>query len=97
MSKEERIKALKELLEKPLKINLSQAYKRIEKIMGRPVMEHELAFPEFLYEEIRSGKKGSALRKSIVEAIKLTKTKKGFVIIPEKVTIERKTVPIGLE
>jgi len=41
--------------------------RRVQEIMGRPVWTHEMAFPEHLYEELRSGNKGQAFFEGLRE------------------------------
>lgn len=91
MNKETRIKELKRLFTTPEDQlrpkefkTFSDLHKRIEELVGRPVWTHEMAFPAMLYEEIRTGKKGSAFGKSLVEATKRTKGKKALIITPSK-------------
>jgi len=56
MKPEDKIKILKDLIENPLDIHPNEADSFIRTIMGRPVWCHELANPEMLYDEIKSGK-----------------------------------------
>ena len=49
----------------------------IEKIMGRPVWTHEMAFPEMLYKELENGKTGEAFSKSLS---KIAETKPVIIV-----------------
>ena len=98
-SKEERLKELKRLFTTPEDRlrpkefkTFSDLHKRIEELVGRPVWTHEIVFPELLYEEIRSGKRGNPFGKSLVEATELTKGKKAFIIVPNKENLGFKVV-----
>ena len=42
-------------------------HKIVEEIMGRPVWTHEFAFPEHLYDELRSGNKGQSFFEGLRE------------------------------
>ena len=88
LSLEERVKELERLLTTPedqLRPSefktFQELWERVDELVGRPILSHEFAFPELLYEEILSGKKGLNFGKSIIEATKLTKDKKSFVFI----------------
>ena len=60
-----KIGRLKKLLEEPLTIPFTEAHKQIEEIMERPVWTHEMAFPEYLYKELKEKTKGSAFTESL--------------------------------
>ena len=99
-SPEERIKELQRLMTTPEdQLRPSEfktfydLHKRICELVGRDVYTHEFAFPELLYEEIRSGKTGSAFGKSLIEAAKLTKEKKGTIIVP----VVEDGIPLGFK
>ena len=85
--KEARVKELKRLLTTPEEQLVPQEFKdlyglwdKINALVGRSVMTHEFAFPDLLYDEIKSGQPGKNLAKSIEEASKLTKSGKGFIV-----------------
>ncbi|TET25239.1 MAG: hypothetical protein E3J76_01585 [Candidatus Aminicenantes bacterium] len=99
-SKEDRLRELKRLFTTPENKlrpaefkTFSDLHKRIEELVGRPVFTHEIAFPDLLYEEIKSGKLGNPLRESLVRATKLTKDKKAFIITPSVV----EGMPLGFK
>jgi hypothetical protein len=74
---EEKIERLKRILEEPLDRPFDEAHREVEELMGRPVWTHEFAFPEMLYEELRSGRRGEAFGKSLEE---IAKTKPVLVL-----------------
>lgn len=80
MDKEERVRELRKLLEESLAVPFPEAHKRIEELVGRPVWTHEMATPEYLYDEIMTGDKGQSFRKS---TSKLIEGKKVIFIVKE--------------
>lgn len=100
MNREERLRELNRLFTTPEDQltprefkDFNELWKRIDKLVGRPTMTHELAFPELLYEEIRSGKKGNPFGEALVRATKLTKEKKAIIIAPSEV----EGIPLGFK
>lgn len=100
MNKTERLKELKRLFTTPEDQlrpkefkTFTELHKRIDELVGRPTMTHELAFPELLYKEIESGQRENPLGETLVKATKLTKSKKAFIITPSKV----EGVPLGFK
>lgn len=81
MNTQQKIEALHKLLEEPVPKNtsFSEIHKKIEKIMGRAVWTHEMAFPEMLYNELKQKTKGSAFAKSLQE---IAKTKPVMIYQP---------------
>ena len=72
-----------------------ELWTRINELVGRSTMTHELAFPELLYEEILSGKVGNPLGESLERATLLTKDKKA--IIMTQITDPDIPIPLGLK
>ena len=100
MTKEERVTELTRLFTtredqlRPKEFKtFNDLWERINELVGRSTMTHELAFPELLYEEVLSGNKGNPLGESLVRAIKLTKSKKGIIVTPEEV----EGIPLGFK
>ena len=100
MTKEERVAELKRLFTTPENKlrpkefeTFDDLWKRINKLVGRSTMTHELAFPDLLYEEIMSGKAGNPLGEALVRATKLTKSKKAILVVSQ--TIEG--IPLGVK
>jgi len=100
MTKEERVAELTRLFTtredqlRPKEFKtFDDLWERINELVGRSTMTHELAFPELLYKEVLSGDKGNPLGESLVRAVKLTKNKKGIIITPTVV----EGVPLGFE
>jgi len=90
MNKDERLKELKQLFSTPgnqlISVQFktfSDLHKRIDELVGRPTMTHEFAFPDLLYDEIASGKRGNPLGEALTRATALTKQKKAIIITPE--------------
>lgn len=73
---EDRILVLTHLLESNLMQELGwdwgKTHSIIERLVGRPVWTHEIAFPKMIYREMRNGNKGEAFTNSLKE---ISKTK----------------------
>jgi hypothetical protein len=91
MTKEERVAELKRLFTTPENKlrpkefkTFNELWERINELVGRSTMTHELAFPDLLYEEILSGKLGNPLGESLIRATQLTKGKKAIIVTPNQ-------------
>lgn len=99
-SKEERLKELKRLFTTPENKlrpkefkTFNDLHKRIDELVGRPTMTHEFAFPELLYKEIKSGKRGNPFGEAFIKATKLTKSKKALIIA----STQEEGIPLGFK
>ena len=52
---EQRAAELERILPAPLPVPFEMMHERIERLVGRPVYTHEMAYPEYLAHEIRTG------------------------------------------
>lgn len=101
MTKEERVNELKRLFTTPEdKLRPSKGmnslgfefktwdelWDRINELVGRSTMTHELAFPDLLYEQILLGEVGDPLGEALVRATRLTKDKKATIVTQDSDT-----------
>jgi len=100
MNREKRLKELKRVFTTPENLlrpsefkTWEELHKYIDRLVGRPTMTHEFAFPDLLYNEIVSGVPGNPLGEALVRATKLTKEKKAIIITPE----EAEGIPLGFK
>lgn len=100
MNREARIEELRRLFTTPEDKLRPKEFKtfddlheRIDELVGRSTMTHELAFPELLYQEIKSGKRGNPFGEALTRATKLTKKKKAIIIAPS----EEEGIPLGFK